>query len=81
MRTPLEGTIRMSGVFASEWAEEHWGDGLLVAFHSSHPRDPTALHRGSRMLYPDSVRIRPRPLAKRVRVGLYRPDDPTWVPG
>jgi len=32
-------------------------------------------------IYPDSVRIRPRPLAKWVRVGLYRPHDPTWVPG
>ncbi len=39
----------MSGVFASEWAEEHWEHGLLlVAFHSSHPRDPDALRTGTR---------------------------------
>jgi len=43
MCTPLEATVRMSGVFASEWAEERWENARLVAFHSSHPRDPTAL--------------------------------------
>lgn len=46
MCAPLEGTIGMSGVFASEWAEERRGNARLVAFHSSHPRDPTALPHG-----------------------------------
>jgi len=37
------GTIRMSGVFASEWAAERCEVGRLIAFHSSHPRDADAL--------------------------------------
>ncbi len=34
-----------------------------------------------RLIHPDSLRIRPCPLAKWARVGLYRTHDSTWVPG